>query len=199
MSVSELPSLLLPPDLVANTMGTAVLTVDSNSSGHEMIAPPAPIELDVKECLSVEAPAQRVVYANTGWTGVQTLGVKSPEGAIATHLVIEAVIAFPSAAAAGKTLADQTAHWSACSGRTITVSQPTGNPPTPPQRWTVGPLTHGDGTVAVTDLLEHGHGLSCQRAVGARHNIVIDVGACREDIANQALDMLTAIAGKIAP
>lgn len=199
MSVSELPALLLPPDQVADTMGTAVLKVDSNTSGHEMIAPPAPIELDDNECLSLEAPAQKAVYANTGWIGVQTLGVRNPEGTIATHMVIEAVIAFPGAAAAGKILADQTAHWSACSGRTLTVSQPTGNPPTPPQRWTVGPLTHGDSTLALTSVLENGHGLSCQRALANRSNIIVDVGACREDIANQALDMLDAIVGKIRP
>ncbi len=47
-------------------MGTAVLTVSSNITGHDMIAPPAPIELDPPDCLGLEAPAQSAVYAGVG-------------------------------------------------------------------------------------------------------------------------------------
>jgi hypothetical protein len=66
--------------------------------------------------------------------------------------------------------------------------------PSPPQRWRVGPLTRSGGTVAITQVLEDGHGMSSQHALAARSNIIIDVAASRDDTTNQALDLLT---GKI--
>jgi PknH-like extracellular domain len=62
--------------------------------------------------------------------------------------------------------------------------------------WRVGPLTRSGGTVAITQVLEDGHGMSSQHALAVRSNIIIDVAASRDDTTNQALDILT---GKIRP
>jgi eukaryotic-like serine/threonine-protein kinase len=42
--------------------------------------------------------------------------------------------------------------------------------------------------------LTHG----CQRALAARNNVVIDVDLCRDNVANQAVDIVNAIAAKIS-
>ncbi len=114
MAVSELPALLLPPDQVAAIMGTPALMIEPRI--HGMIDPPEHKELVDNDCVALFLPALRSVYANTGWTGVEARGLFSPDGAVSFHTVAEAVIAFPSAAAAQKVFADQTAQWSRCSG-----------------------------------------------------------------------------------
>jgi hypothetical protein len=195
VSVAKLSDLLLPPDQVANTMGIVVLVVNPSMQG--MLEPPRG-ESTEKDCMALLAPAQGSVYAGTGSTGVATRGLISPDNGGNSHLVIESVIAFAGPAAAGKVLTVQTAHWSACSGQTITVivAAPAG---APPLRVEVGPLIRSNDTVALTEVIENSSGLGCQRALAARSNVIIDVAACRDDTTNQAVDLLQAIAGKIPP
>jgi hypothetical protein len=115
VAVAKLPDLLLSPDQVANIMGIVVLVVNPAMRG--MLQPPSG-ESTEEDCMALLAPAQDAVYAGTGSTGVATRGLLSPDNAGGTHMVIESVIAFSGPAAAGKVLAAQTAHWSACSNRT---------------------------------------------------------------------------------
>lgn len=129
-------------------MGTPVLMVEPKVRG--MMVPPEHKELGAdEECLGLLFPALRPVYAGTGCTGVESRGLFSPEGAVSFHTVVEAVIAFPSAAAAQKVFADRSAQWSRCSGRTIPLIPVNADQPQTPQQWKVGRLTRSDETVAV--------------------------------------------------
>jgi len=194
VAVAKLPDLLLSPDQVANIMGIVVLVINPAMQG--MLQPPSG-ESTEEDCMGLLAPAQGSVYAGTGSTGVATRGLLSPDNAGGTHMVIESVIAFSGPAAAGKVLAGQTAHWSACSNRTLTVT--VAPPGSPPLQVKVGPLMRGNDSISLTDAIEGGHGLGCQRALAARSNVIIDVAACRDDTTNQAVDVMQAIAGKIPP
>jgi hypothetical protein len=185
-----LPMLLVPPDEVASTTGTDALAVDP--SIHGLLDTPAPAELVDKDCAGAWAPARRLVYGNTAMIGVQTQGLKNSQGPL-TQAVVQSVIAFPDARLAKNVLADQAAQWSACSGRTITVKQ--ADPP--PQRWALGQLTRKGATLTLTQQLEGGAGMGCQRALAARSNIVIDADVCRVDVTSQAADLLNAIAARI--
>ncbi|MGA8547052.1 MAG: sensor domain-containing protein [Mycobacterium sp.] len=71
--------------------------------------------------------------------------------------------------------------------------------PTPPspQLWTIGTPNDSEGTLRMTQQLNSGGGMKCQRALAAHNNVAIDVSACRYDVTNQAADIVNAIAAKI--
>ncbi len=147
-----------------------------------------------KDCIGVMAPAQHLVYADTGWTGVRSQALRNAGDGPRIYAVIQAVISFPTADAAKKLLVEQQSQWASCSGRTLSLAFPT--PPTP-QLWIVGTPADMDGTMTMTQTLKDAGGMQCQRALAVRDNVAIDVSACRYDIAEQALDIVHGIAAKI--
>lgn len=195
VAAAKLADLLLPADQVASAMGIVVLRVNPAMEG--LLVPPRG-ESTEAHCMGLLAPAQVSVYGGTGSTGVETRGLISPDNGGNSHLVIESVIGYPTPAAAGKVLATQTTDWTGCSNRTLSVAvaAPAG---APPLSVNVTPLNRANDILSLTETIEHASGLSCQRALAARSNVIIDVAACRDDVTNQAVDLAQAIAGKIPP
>ena len=188
--VSALPAMLLPPEQAAGIVGSAKMVVyDTESLPYDSVA-----LISEPQCVGVWMPAEHAAYANTGWTAVQVQRLHDDNDKPFGHEVIQAVIAFPSAAVAEKALADQTTQWSSCAGRSFTVGQNDQR-----QHRTFGPLTNTAGTLAITHTLEGTLHLGCQHALAVRNNLAIDVAACRIDATNQGIDVLNAIAGKIPP
>lgn len=138
-------------------------------------------------------PADHAAYASTGWTAMQVQRLHDDGNYPNLHEVFQSVTAFPSAAVAEKSLADQTAQWSSCAGKSFTV----GNAPKELQHRSFGPLTHSGPTLAIVSTLDGNTHLGCQHALAVRNNLAIDVAACRVDTANQGVDVLNAIAAKI--
>jgi serine/threonine-protein kinase len=121
-----------------------------------------------KDRVGAWLPAQHLVYANTGWTGVENQFLDDG-AAIPIVDVTQAVISYPSAAAAQKLLAGQQAQWSGCSGRTITVNNLDGRP----DILTFGAMTTTDGTLSMTQAA--GSGVVGVHVMAVRNNAVIDV------------------------
>ena len=197
VAVPELAGLLLGPEQVATIMSRPVLIANPAVVG--MLIPPPGSEFDPADCVSLSAPGQQSVYAGAGWTGVQTKGLRSPPGPIDSDEVLETVVAFSTARAAETFFANQIAQWSSCAGRTVTVTLPAAPGVAPVQRWTTAAVTRPEQALVVRTSLEGGHGLSCQRAVAVRSNVIIDVGVSRFDVADQAVAVLNGIAGRIRP
>jgi serine/threonine-protein kinase len=186
---SGLLGLLLAPEPAAEIMGAPDMRVTASLNA---IHDDSSWTIVDKDCLGPFLPAQRVVYADTGWRGAQEQGLQASSGGMA---FTQAVISYPSAEAARKVVAQQEPQWAACSGRTIAVHVPD----KPDAHFTFGPLINTDGALSMvqtsTDFSTNNVG--CQRALAARHNVVIDIGVCRPDLTNQGVDVLNAIAGKI--
>jgi serine/threonine protein kinase len=190
LNSTALSGLLLPPEQVAGIVGAAALVQESFADSVIDDSQ----KLLQKDCIGVMAPAQHLVYADAGWTGVRSQALRNAGEGPRIYAVIQAVISFPTVDAAKKLLVDQQSQWASCSGRTLSLAFPT--PPTP-QLWTAGTPADMDGTMIMTQTLKDGGGMQCQRALGVRNNVAIDVSACRYDIAEQALDIVHGIAAKI--
>ncbi|QLL10541.1 sensor domain-containing protein [Mycobacterium vicinigordonae] len=186
-AVSALPGLLLPPDQIASLLGVRTMTVsDSSSHGFTDDTP----YISDKECTGPYAPADQGAFGRSGSVGAQLQLLSNPDG---PNAVEQAVIAFPSAAAAQQVLAEQQRQWSACSGRTFTVTTPN-ETPTP---WTFGPLTTPGGTLVMSFTSQVRSSVSCQRAMAARNNVIVDVAANGFDVGNHGVDVLNAIVAKV--
>jgi eukaryotic-like serine/threonine-protein kinase len=189
VAVSALPGLLLPPQQVAGIVGAAnaLTIVPTRSTLYDDAA-----EITEKDCLGVFSPAEHPTYGNSGWTGAQLQYLHDENF---EHEAFQGVIAFPTAEAAQKLIADQATLWSKCAGRTITLNKPN----LAPQHRVLGPLVDANGVLSMVSVMKDSAGRGCQHAMGARNNIVIDTNTCRQDVTNQGVDLLNAIAAKIGP
>jgi eukaryotic-like serine/threonine-protein kinase len=187
---AALTSLLLSPKQVAGLVGADALVQESFA---DTVIDDSK-KLLQKDCIGVAAPDQHLVYADTGWTGARSQGLRNGGNGPRAFAVIQAVIAFPSADDAKKLLALQKSQWTSCAGRTLTLVFPV---PPSPQLWTAGTPADTGGTLTMTQEMKAGRGMGCQRALAVRNNVAIDISACRYDVTNQAVDILNAIAAKI--
>ena len=190
VAAPTLAGLLLPVDQVAGIVGAAKM--DRVGGGSALIPDTQP-GIAEADCLSAWNAGQHSVFAGTGETGVFSQTLRAQEKPV-RHFASQAVIAYPTAVAANRVVANQFAQWSACSGRTVTLTPP---PPRTPRLFTFGPVTNTGGVLSVTQTSVDNAIWGCQRALAARRNVVIDIRACRPDTTNQAVDILDAIAAKI--
>jgi hypothetical protein len=183
---AALSGLLLPVAQAADLLGVPELVVSRTFTAIQDDSSPA---VDLKECVSAELPGQYLVYKDSGWKAAVEQFLVPPGGA--GSFAIQAVIAFPDAATAQKLLRDQRATWTQCAGKTITTT--TGNNTV---QQTFGSVESvDDDTIALPN--SRPAGWTCQRALGVRSNIVIDVMACRIGVDQQGVDILKQIATKI--
>ena len=143
-----------------------------------------------KDCTGPYAMADLGAYGNTGSIGTATQVLTNPTG---PNMAGQAVIAFVSADAARKVFEDQRRQWSACAGRTFTLTSPNETP----KRWTFGPLTTLDGNLVMTFTGQGRSSAGVQRVLTARNNIIIDVAAEALDVGGQGVAIVNAIAAKI--
>jgi len=185
---STLPGLLLPPDQIAAIM--AVPDISTPQSGDSLIEDSS--GLADKQCLSAFQPALTSTYHSAGPAAVRyQILTNFTSGSVS---VTQAVIALSTADAAHRLVTDQAAQWSGCAGQTIPQAGLGGSQVA---HWTFGKLTNTGGTLSMTHFAEEHRFAVCQRALGARSNVVIDVLACRIQADNQAADILNAIAAKV--
>ncbi len=187
---SALAGLLLGTDELAAIAGAAGLTVTQSAA---VLSDDAPV-VDLKECVGAWVPAQRAAYGDSGWSAAQQQLLRSSNDGPPTHTVTQMVVSYPTAADAQHSVDQQSAQWSACAGRVITGTMAE---PAASVRYTMGKPATVDGVVYMREAREGGNGWGCERAIGARNNVVIDLMVCRYDPANQAVEAVKAIAAKV--
>jgi eukaryotic-like serine/threonine-protein kinase len=193
LSPKAVDALLPTPEQVAQIIGASQLAVfkavDTVIDETAVIAQ--------KNCVGAYAPAQVNVYADTGWTAMRAQAVHEPGDVPIAFEIFQAVAEFPTAAAAQKVLADQTAQWAACSGTDFTLTYPNLGP----QSWKFGPLTKTATVISMKQVPNDPNNKpatgGCQRALAVRNNVVADVWACRLGLNNQAVDLASAILAKV--
>jgi eukaryotic-like serine/threonine-protein kinase len=187
VAASALSGLLLPAEQVSRIMGGA--NMPSVSSSADTWTDGSPYISD-KDCTGPYEPADQATYLNSGAVASHFQQMENPAG---PEAVQQAVIAFPTADAAQKVLADLHQKWAACAGRTFTVTLPR----EAPHRWSFSPLSTPNGTLVLTTSREGRSYAGCQRALAARNNVIIDVGACNMSVDKKGVEILNAIAAKI--
>ncbi len=191
IAASALAGLLSGTDELANLAGAAGILV--TESGQILSDDGAVV--DNKDCVGAWLPGQRKVYGDSGWSAVQQQLSRSTGDGPPTHTVTQVILSFPTAEAATKSVDSQKELWSTCAGQIIsaTIAQP----PTT-VRYTFGtPTTEDDGVVSMRETREGGNGWGCERAVGARNNVVADTMVCRYDPAGQAVAIARAILKRV--
>jgi hypothetical protein len=204
LTQSALPNLLLGSPEVDAVLGVTGSRTDKAS---ESLQEDPTLGLGPKgftfpeECLYITGPALAPVYANAGTTGAQgeRISVPSPEANDSSPDANQFVVAFGSTQQASAFFDTSAQRWPACANRQGSV--PNGEK-TPGFEWKVGPVSNANGVLSTTvsvSLSKNGQPVTktCQRALTARSNIVIDVDGCRQDPGDVGIRIANQIADKV--
>jgi PknH-like extracellular domain len=130
-------------------------------------------------------------YKGSGYAATRGAQYSDPGG---KHYVDQGVVAFGSGADARKFLGTSQDSWRRCVGKHVTYNPKNDSPIT----WTIrAPVTAGGITAAVVDE-EAGDGYACAHGITAKSNVVIDVSACSNGMAEAGVTVASAIIKAIA-
>lgn len=190
LGVETLPSLLASAEQVGTALHNAPMNPRDVATSLT-----SDVSINPATCSSAVAPALENTYASSGYTGVAVQGLM--EANPGRHKVIQAVVAFPDAAAAQRFYAQQLSAWRGCRLTDVTVTYSNGQPD---DHAKITVVTDSEG-VATTVLLpaaptDHPNS-ECERAMSVRRNVVVDVRACGENTMTAGFMLARAINDKI--
>ncbi len=182
----RLSSLLLSPAEINAIMGSSTM-----QPGNPIQAMDTSTTLSNPDCQGALYGIQDSAYAGSGETGVSGLISHEP-GDNHDHWIAQSAVSFPSIDKARAFVQTSGHKWKTCAGQTVTNND---NGQT--VRWTFGNLTGASPRITQVDTQEAGGGWSCQRALSAVSNVVIDVNACGNHITNEAAQITDKMAAKV--
>lgn len=170
---AALDGLLLSVGQINAAMGTTELSVADDKKHMEDVS----ALVSRPECLPIYSPAEATAYANSGWSGVHRQFLGDPSH---SHVVEQTVVLFPAAQQASTFVTASAQRWQACSTGSFVHTMSGGR-----EVWDVGPISNTNGTLSATAHVglevydrpgaQGGGGLTAQRALTVRNNVVIDV------------------------
>ncbi|WP_454787481.1 sensor domain-containing protein [Mycolicibacterium lutetiense] len=114
----------------------------------------------------------------------------------ADHIAYQAAVAFPDGLAAHDFYDSQVSEWAKCDDRRVDLHG-AGDPQA--HYWSLSKATDDGGILTITRMEEESAlGWSCQRALTAGNNVVVDVSACMHHVDDQGIQIARQIAQKIA-
>ena len=181
---SVLERLLLSPDEVNTIVGATGMSITSTQNSFDDSAAIAP-----KACLALAGIAESQVYSGSGGTATRAQKLQDGRDNF-THLVLQAVVRFPSAAYARAFFNASAQQWAACQQYSDSQNK---------SEWTRGQVNRDDETLSAIATLQDGPatGWSCERALAAANNVIVDVDACRADPNDLAVEIAHQIAAKV--
>jgi hypothetical protein len=182
----DLNSILLGPAGINTVMGAS--NIQPTNQAEQMGVPPG--TLSNPDCLGALAAIQGSVYQGSGYTAVrgQALNAEDPP-----HFVYEAAVSFSSAEQALGFVRTSADRWQACVGQLLTVTTPNKI-----FHWNFANPTGAPPKITQVHTQLHG-GRTCQHALSAVSNIVIDVVACGAQIADEASRIADQMAARVKP
>lgn len=188
VQASALRSILLTAaEIRADASGEPVVL-----EGDGIVLPDDADAVDDRDCVGVWAPAQERVYGSSGFAGAQVQVLRAMYRKPFEDGVVQAALAFPTQAAAIRSLQQQQKQWETCSGRSLAVTPPG----EPTLVWELGRQTTVSGTVQV-DVKTADGGAACQHGIGVRGNVLIDIRQCRTRGVVDVGALVYATAGKV--
>ena len=144
-------------------------------------------------CL-VWAGSQRYNYQGSGWTAVRSQRLldrhDDPD-----HIAYQAVVTVPDGLAAHDFYDSQVTDWAKCDDRRVDLHD-AGDPNA--HYWSLSKATDNDGILTIIRVEEEStRGWSCQRALTAENNVVVDVSACMHHVDDQGIQIARLITQKI--
>lgn len=183
---NRLGAILLTPAEANAVMGATGMQDQGSFSGADTNL----FTTSIPDCLGAAHIVQPAVYSGTGYTAIRVDVLHQP-GNRYTHSIEQAVATFPSAEQALAFVKASAPKWKACAGKSV-VDTLRGVP----TRWTFGDFVGDVPTIAMMYSRQNARGWTCQRALSAVWNLVIDVKACGYTINNQGLQAVDKIATK---
>jgi serine/threonine kinase PknH len=186
--------------LPANQLQTILLSAaETNSAmGTSNLQPLGEIEaqledpvdtLSIEECRGALLPGQGPVYGRSGFTGVRGQGFNAEAPG---YFVAITAVSFPSADQALGFVRNSALSWKACAGQTVTITAAQGS-----LRYKFGDVTGGPPKIVQSETLEGSNGASCQHALSATSNVILDVVVSGRGITDQASRIADAMAAKM--
>jgi hypothetical protein len=186
LAVAQLDGVLLDIIAVSAQMGGLRLAV--KNTYDTMPGPDNSASISDPVCAGVVFNTTNSIYRPGTYTGVRGREFDDEH-----HDIDEGVVSFTDDAAARQFWAATQDTWRRCAGTQVTFTPNGGGDPI---RWTPRAPTRVGDVVAAISNPEGGGGYTCQHALTAKANVIIDVVTCGPDIANQALRIVNAIAAK---
>lgn len=189
-----------PPIVAPNRLGSILLTPSEANAimaangmqdqGSFSGADTNVFILSVPDCLGAAHIAQPAVYSTSGYVAIRVDVLHQP-GSRYTHNIEQAIASYPSAERALAFVKASAPRWKSCAGKSV-VDTLNGST----TRWTFGNFVGDVPTIAVVYSRENARGWTCQHALSAVWNLVIDVKACGYQIGDQGLQAANKIASK---
>jgi hypothetical protein len=138
--------------------------------------------IDNVECLGVMFAAERQVYEGSNWEAVRDQIIRDP-GDNKKHWVEQTVVLFSSWEKAADFLNKAHDQWSNCANKSVTTKG-SGNKS---YKWKLGQVGEPSDTEVTIDMnQQNSDNWSCQHALSAVSNIIIEGVACGQGISNEA-------------
>jgi hypothetical protein len=185
-SAARTESILLGAAEVGNVLGDP--NMEAGAHG-ELRAPQG--TLSDPECLSAFEPFQESVYRAHEPSAPHNQVVHSAGDA---HRVVEAVAKFPSDEKARAFVEASAGKWGACANRTVTFTGSNNKA----AEWTFSDVNGATPKITQMRTEAGASGRSCQHALSAEGNLVIEVQACGNDITDGGARLAEQIAAKAA-
>ncbi|WP_233213564.1 sensor domain-containing protein [Mycobacterium hubeiense] len=152
-----------------------------------------------RNCGGIAAPALRQAYIGSGYLSTRIQYFQNDLNQEVSYTVAQQVSNFQSSPAASGFVVAQNNLWRSCANQKVTlhtVSETT--------YWRAGmPFMAGGeltgGVLTVTMVQEADFAWSCQRALSARRNVVIDVVICGRHGSTKAPELVQKIADRMPP
>ncbi len=182
----RLDSILLSAADINGVMGSS--SMQSGDLYHDMDAPTTTVS--DPNCRGVIDVASAAVYQGSGFTAMSGDVAQEP-GTDNAHAVLQTVVSFPSSREADAFVKMSTDRWKSCAGHVL--SKVDGNDT---YRWSVGDVDAQGSKLMVLLTQEAANGWTCERAMGAVSNAVIDVNACGYRITTEGTQILAKMIDK---
>ncbi|AYE99168.1 hypothetical protein C0J29_26660 [Mycobacterium paragordonae] len=167
---AETGSLLLGAADIGNVLGDPNMREGARSD--QLRGPQG--TLSDPECLSAFEPFEESVYRPHDPTAIHTQSVQSPGDA---HRVVEAVARFPSAEKARAFVEASAGKWQACANKTVTFTGTSKS-----TEWSFGEVNGAAPKITMTRAETDNNTRTCQHALSAAGDLVVEVQACGNDI-----------------
>ncbi|RUP02295.1 MAG: TIR domain-containing protein [Mycobacterium sp.] len=181
---AETESVLLGAADIGNVLGDPNMKESARSD--QLRAPQG--TLSDPECLSAFEPFQESVYRPHDPTAIHSQVVQSSGDA---HRVVEAVAKFPSAEKARAFVESSAGKWRACANKTVTFTGPSKS-----TEWSFGEVNGAAPKITMTRAETDNNSRTCQHALSAAGDLVIEVQACGNDITDGGAKLADQIAAR---
>lgn len=178
--VSGLNDLLLGVDQINRVMGTTAMVPDppfTELKQDQELMPNV-------NCLGIWQVGEQGVYGDTGLAGIRGQRLTQPAPENWDALVVQAVVAYPSADDARKFFTASSDRWSKCTNHRVNLSINGG----PATTYLFGNVTKSD-THLTMPVTQTPAGKPCQRTLSVNSNVVVDVSACNQSMTDQAVQI----------